>query len=134
WPAVQLGRMSWEDFARAEAKRAANRLRARWKKDPWAPGRTIDLGSYEERFQIELGRPDERGHVIAPAVLDWLRWKFRRLQVDRQRDNEWAAVLRFDYPDRGRAAGQAPGIELLPPEPGAAVWSAGPPATTSKRG
>ena len=137
WRDVQRGRMSWEDFALAEAKRAANRLRWRWKKDPWAPGRTIDLGEHEERFQIELGRPDERGRRIAPAVLDWLRWKFRRMQVDRHQDNEWADLLRHQYPDRVRATGRAPKMEAdewAGPEPEAAVWSSRTPSTTSKRG
>ncbi|QDZ11829.1 hypothetical protein [Devosia ginsengisoli] len=137
WRDVQRGRISWEDFALAELKRAANRLRWRWKKDPWAPGRTIDLGEHEDRFQIELGRPDERGQAIAPAVLDWLRWKFRRMQLDRRRDGEWADLLRHEYPDRVRAAGPAPKMEAnewAGPEPEAAVWASRVPSTTSKRG
>jgi hypothetical protein len=101
---LALGRLSPETFARAEAKRAVNKLRRAWRKNPWIEGRTIDLGAHERRFSIESGIARLPGRV-APAVLDWLRWKYRRLQIDRQRGEEWGRVLREDYPRRVQAAG-----------------------------
>jgi hypothetical protein len=73
------------------------------------------------------------GTRIAPAVLDWLRWKYRRLQIDRRRDDEWLRVLREDYPRRVRDAGAPPtqvGGEGGPSRP---LWVAERAPTTSKR-
>jgi hypothetical protein len=96
-----------EEFAHAEAKRAVNRLRWEWKKDPWREGETIDLGSQEERFQLESGIT-RLEQPIAPAIVDWLRWRYRRLQIDRRRDEEWTRTLREEYPRRVREAGPPP--------------------------
>src|SRR4051794_33000312 len=35
-------------FAKAERRRAVNRLKYLWKKNPWVPGATIDLGIHEK--------------------------------------------------------------------------------------
>ena len=67
--------------------------------EPWRPGQTIDLGAFEERFLIESGSARLGAAVrVPPAVLDWLRWRYRRLKIDRKRDEEWLRVLREDYP------------------------------------
>jgi hypothetical protein len=101
------GKLSHEEWVRAEGRRAANRLRDQWKKNPWLPGSTIDLGEREWAFRQESGL-DRRSDPMPPAVLDWLRWRYRRLQIDRERDREWLQVLQRDLPDRLLAAGPAP--------------------------
>lgn len=106
------GRISHVEWTRAEAKRAGNRLRDKWKKNPWLPGSTIDLGEREWAFQHEAGL-DVRLPLVPPAVVDFLRWKYRRLQIDRKRDSEWVQVLRDEFPRRVRAAGPAPSFEIL---------------------
>lgn len=106
---LALGRISFEAFSRSEAKRALNRLRWQWKKNPWLPGQTIDLGVFEARFQADSGTGRLAfGVRVPPSVLDWLRWRYRRLQIDRKRDEEWLRVLREDYPRRVRDAGTPP--------------------------
>jgi hypothetical protein len=125
--------MSGEAFARVEARRAANALRNAWRRDPWTPGRTIDLGEHEARFLTESGLARQSAPV-APAVLDFLRWRYRRLQVDHRRDGEWARVVNEEYPRRVRDAGPPPAGH----DPSACavdkpVWTARTPATGSKR-
>jgi hypothetical protein len=104
---LAAGRISPVDFERYELRRAANRLRDAWKRNPWLSGATIDLGPHEDRFQIESGL-SRLGTTIPPAVLDWLRWRYRRLQIDQQRDAEWSRVVYEEYPRRVRAAGPPP--------------------------
>lgn len=130
------GRLSHEQWTRAEAKRAANRLRDRWKKDPWMPGCTIELGEREWTFRQESGLahcPDP----MPPAVLDWLRWKYRRLQIDRKCDQEWLRVLREELPKRLSKVGPAnmEAMKLQEQERAAAVmkWHVVPPEQFSKR-
>lgn len=101
------GRITVDEFRRSEARRAANKLLYRWKRDPWLRGSTIDLGANEDRFQIETGY-----RQFAPAVVDWLRWKFRRLQVDRVRDRDWQDVIRIELPRRVRDAGPEPALRV----------------------
>jgi hypothetical protein len=98
------GKITPEEFTACEARRAANRLHDNWKKNPWLPGKTIDLGEHELSFQQQSGLA-YTSKAIAPAVLDWLRWKYRRLQIDRKRDAEWNRVLREEYPRRVECAG-----------------------------
>lgn len=120
------GMITPQEFAAHEARRAANRLRDRWKKDPWLPGTTIDLGEHEGAFQQESGLA-HKSQPTAPAVLDWLRWKYRRLQMDRKRDAEWVRVLREDYPKRVVQAGQPNAADFESTSAsahGAALWSA----------
>ncbi|MBZ9917110.1 hypothetical protein LB517_01420 [Mesorhizobium sp. BR1-1-12] len=108
---VARGSLSPAEFAAHEARRAANRLHDNWKKNPWLPGSTIDLGQYETTFQEESG-PAHRYEPLAPAIADWLRWKYRRLQLDRSRDAEWLRVLRDELPRRVQEAGPASGANL----------------------
>lgn len=72
---------------------------------------------------------DIRG--LAPAVADWLRWQFRRRQMDRVDNEKWERVLRDDLPRRVEAAGpppagdqdMAPGEAATPA--GGALWAPG---------
>lgn len=99
------GKITPEEFAAHETRRAINRLRDNWKKDPWLAGSTIDLGEHEWAFQQESGLAHSY-EPIAPAAIDWLRWTYRRLQIDRKRDAEWVRVLREEYPRRVERAGK----------------------------
>ena len=47
---LRTGRVTPEVFARAEARRARNRLVDAWKRNPSVPGSTIDLGPDEGAF------------------------------------------------------------------------------------
>jgi len=131
--AFARGTLPREDFERFETRRAVNALRSAWRRDPWTPGETIDLGEHEDRFRLESGLA-ALSRPIAPAVLDWLRWRYRRLQIDRRRDSEWARVVSEDYPHRLRDAGSPP-PEFDPGAVGAVRprWAAEPPLSRSKR-
>jgi hypothetical protein len=130
---MQAGKIGHAEFALSEAKRAANRLRDQWKKDPWLHGRTIDLGEHEMAFQGELYHWSG-SRLLAPAIMDWLRWKFRRLQIDRLQNEAWALLLRDELPRRIRLAGDEPPAgwtEQRPVEP--AAWEASGVPVASKR-
>jgi len=129
---MQAGTISYEDFSRSEAKRAANRLRDQWKKDPWVLGRTIDLGEYEMAFQGELLHWNG-SRRLAPAILDWLRWKFRRLQIDRAQNEAWALLLRDELPRLVRVAGEPPAGWSEQPLSGPAAWEVGQAPVSGKR-
>ncbi|MCB1466925.1 MAG: hypothetical protein KDK08_07235 [Rhizobiaceae bacterium] len=113
--AFKAGKISAAEWAKAEAKRARNRIHDRWKRNPWLPGSTIDLGEHEAAFQATAGVA-RRGssEPVPPAVLDWLRWRYRRLQLDRRRDAEWLRTVREELPRRLSAAGPAPHCDVLP--------------------
>lgn len=129
--ALAVGKLSVEAFEHQEARRATNAVRNAWRRDPWLAGATIDLGEHEERFQRESGVA--RLNTIAPAVLDWLRWRYRRLQIDRHRDEDWARVLFEEYPRRVQQAGTPP-PEFDPSQQGAPPrWKVGWTAPQSKR-
>lgn len=100
----EAGQITAEEWNRAEARRAANRLGDAWKKDPWVPGRTIDLKEHEEAFVGALGGIDVA--ELAPAVADWLRWKYQRLQIDTRNDVSWMDVRLSKLPARIESAGQ----------------------------
>lgn len=102
---LAAGRLSLEEFEKRERRRLANKLHTAWKRDPWLPGSTLDLGEHEAAFRAQTGLARYDG-AVPPAVLDWLRWRYRRLQIDRRRDEEWARVVREDYPRRVREAGR----------------------------
>jgi hypothetical protein len=108
--AFLAGRIASDVWLRAENRRAANRVRERWKKNPWHAGSTIDLGKHEDAFRVASGLASriEHGDPLPPAVLDWLRWRYRRLQIDRRRDSEWTRVLRDELPRKWQAAGPDP--------------------------
>lgn len=144
------GKISAEEWNQAEARRAANRLGELWKKSPWAPGRTIDLGPAEGALREELSDWGLDVDALAPAVADWLRWKYRRLVLDARHTgrarSRWQAVLADDLPRRVRRAGTRPvgfcgsaegaeGVDAAEPlAPGRALWRAdGAPDTTSRR-
>lgn len=129
------GKLSAADWQRAEAKRAANRLRETWKRNPWEPGSTIDLGEHEWAFRQDAGLPS--WPTMPPAVLDWLRWKYRRLQIDRKRDTDWMRVLRQELPRRTNAVGPPPEAVIVEAEHEhsslARSWQASDTAQFSKR-
>ncbi len=102
----ETGRVSSAEWNRAEARRAANRLGGQWKKNPWLPGSTIDLGEHECAFRDVLG--DLIVEALPPAVTDWLRWRYRRTQIDRQNDAAWQKALLEDLPRRVAKAGPRP--------------------------
>lgn len=135
---VDLGRgkITPDDFAASEARRAANRLRDRWKKNPWLPGSTINLGEHEEAFLAESGL-DLRLEPVPPAVSDWLRWKYRRLQIDRKRHDQWVQVRRVDFPRRVLDAGPPTADDLIAleqqPATASDVWVVGSSGSFSRR-
>ncbi|WP_420585000.1 hypothetical protein [Ruegeria sp.] len=98
--------MSAEEWNRAEARRAANRLGDQWKKNPWLRGSTIDLGKHECAFRDALGGLDV--DTLPTAVLDWLRWRHRRTQIDRQDGAAWQRAVAQDLPRRVADAGPRP--------------------------
>jgi hypothetical protein len=114
--AVEAGSISAEEWNRAEARRAANRQGDQWKKNPWLHGSTIDLGGHEVAFRDAMGARDV--DALPPAVADWLRWRYRRTQIDRQGGGAWLQALRMDLPRRVADAGprpvEAPGREPMP--------------------
>lgn len=102
------GKLSWSAWQAHEARRARNRLRWAWKRNPWHHGQTLDLGPLEDSL---AGVLRARGHnplALPPAVLDWLRWRYRRLQVDRNADQKWFETLALTLPERLRHAGAMP--------------------------
>ncbi|TGR84564.1 hypothetical protein EN866_33175 [Mesorhizobium sp. M2D.F.Ca.ET.223.01.1.1] len=130
------GKITPAEFAAHEARRAANRLRDNWKKNPWLVGSTIDLGEHEWSFQQESGLA-HRHEPISPAVMDWLRWKYRRLQLDRKRDAEWVRVLRDEFPRRVQNTRPPSSADLAGFEqqsrPTAAHWTVGGRVAFTKR-
>ncbi|PWG17949.1 hypothetical protein DFK10_04380 [Salibaculum griseiflavum] len=103
------------------------------------PGTTIDLQEHEESLRADLiarGVPDDlRG--LAPAIADWLRWRFRRLQVDRTDVARWERVLSHDLPLRVKNAGPPPASHKLEMEvpgggpAGGCLWTPGDHAGTA---
>ena len=97
-----------EQIARAVRRAALNRLSCQWRKDPWAPGLTLDLGDHEDAFRAALaaaGWPVER---VPYAVADWARWKWRRAFLDgRQVPDIWRLALAL-LPARLAKAGPPP--------------------------
>jgi hypothetical protein len=109
--AFSRGKISAAEWYKAESRRARNRLHDQWKKNPWLPGCTIDLGQHETEFAAAvLSRPRETVE-LAPAVIDWLRWRYRRLQIDRRDDEGWHSCLVDELPLRVLAAGPAPEMQ-----------------------
>jgi hypothetical protein len=96
------------EWRKAEARRARNRLRDQWKKNPWLFGCTLDLGPYKTDFAVAIEARAGAEDELAPAVLDWLRWRYCRLQIDRCDDEGWHRCLVDDLPRRVLAAGPAP--------------------------
>ena len=104
---MRTGRVSPAEFARAEARRARNALTDRWKIDQRVPGETIDLGPNEWLFREAAERRDVDLAALLPAVADWLRWQWQRLQIDRRADGRWMRLCREELPRRIAAAKKA---------------------------
>jgi hypothetical protein len=100
WREFQSGKLSPAEWHRREAKRAANRLHDKWKKDPWVPGRTIDLGPAEGDMTDALRDFGVDMVGLAPAVADWLRWRYRRTQIDRTDAGALERAVRSELPKR----------------------------------
>lgn len=104
---MRSGRVTPEVFARAEARRARNRLLDAWKRNPSLPGATIALGEDEGRFQDALAVFGVQSGTDLPAVMDWLRWRFRRHMIDHADVGAWTRAVRDGLPGRRSAAGEA---------------------------
>jgi hypothetical protein len=124
-----------EQAARAARRFAANRMRRLWRRDPWVPGSTIDLGEAEDAMRSALRAAGQPLRLIPPMVLDWLRWRWRRAFLDgRQEPRIWGAALRRT-PERMSAAGPPPrgwDPAWMPPASGLA-YTADQPQPRSKR-
>ena len=116
--AFMAGKISADDWRAAEAKRAANSLRWAWKRNPWVDGATIDLGASEGALRAALGGKGLCPEGLPPAVLDWLRWRFQRVQIDRVNDGAWLRVLHDELPRRIERAGPRPDASAEAPAPG----------------
>ena len=104
---MKTGKTSPEAFARAEARRARNKLINGWKKNPSLPGKTIDLGTHEGTFRDAVAALGVDVDALYPAQSDWLRWRFQRTQVDRTADAAWLRAVRVDLPKQIRDADAA---------------------------
>lgn len=108
WEDVRRGKVSAEVWQRAEARRAANALQRAWRRDPWIPGRTIDLGPHEAGFAAEVAALGVVADSLPPALADWLRWRYRRTRIDRRSDRAWRQAVTADLPRRVAQAGARP--------------------------
>lgn len=86
---LETGGVSPAEFARAEARRARNHLTDQWERNPARAGETIDLGANEGRFRDAASALGVSVDGLLPAVVDWLRWRFKRHQIDRQNGPAW---------------------------------------------
>lgn len=107
---LAAGRISPAQWAAAERRRARNRLNVAWRRDPWLPGQTIDLGDAEADMRADLATrlPPIDPDGLAPRVADWLRWRWQRGRIDRQDMAGWFKALGTDLPQRVAAAGPRP--------------------------
>jgi hypothetical protein len=104
---METGSVSPDEWARAEAKRARNALQWAWRKDPRLPGRTIDLGLDESSFAASAAALGVDVDTLYPALLDWLRWRWRRHQKDRPDDGRWLRAVREELPWQMAVADEA---------------------------
>lgn len=102
------GRISADQWNRSEAKRARNRIRNQWRRDPWTPGSTIDLGVHEDEFRMMMAAGGYAVDDLAPDTVDASRWKFRRFRLDGNREGKWQEYLSLDLPRRAAMAGPRP--------------------------
>jgi hypothetical protein len=119
---------------RSPARVEANRQRTLWRADPWAPGATIALPRDEDlALGAELAR---HGHLVPslpPAVLDGLRWKWRRAFMDgRDAPAIWRDALTA-LPKKVAVAGPRLDSALAVPACGPAPYVAAQPPVYSKR-
>lgn len=127
-----FGRIGPYEFARMVRRRAANRLQRAWTRDPWAPGCTIDLGAHEAEFRDALRRAGYDAARLAPAVLDWASWRWRRAFLDGQGHAAWTRAL-LGLPERVQRAGVPPAGWVPTPSPRDAAWGASRASNVSKR-
>lgn len=106
--ALGRGEIDYAIWAAREQRRLLNQLRERWRRDPWTPGATVDLGTFEEKFRADLALGGINAGALSPATLDRARWRWRRLRQDRRRHMEWETFLRDDLPERIRRDGPRP--------------------------
>lgn len=106
---MERGKISFREFDLAERRRAANRLHDQWKKNPWLPGKTIDLAEHEPAFLDDVRHWAGAIEQLPPGVADWLRWRYRRLQLNRVNHDRWIETLRSELPRRVGDAGPRPG-------------------------
>ena len=95
---MRTGRTTPAEFARAEGRRARNRLTNSWKNNPSLPGRTIDLRVHESAFQDAARALGVDVAGLYPAQADWLRWRYQRTQIDRTADGAWVRAVRVELP------------------------------------
>lgn len=110
YEALGRGEISPEEWQGREHRRRVNALPRVWAKNPWAPGATLILGDFEERFRADLVLGGINAEDLSPAAADRARWKWRRLMHDRKRPNEWAAFLTSDLAARIRRDGPRPAV------------------------
>jgi len=72
-------------IAHAVRRAALNRLARLWRKEPWTPGLTLDLGEHESAFRDALAAVGRPITALPYSTADWARWKFRRAFLDGQR-------------------------------------------------
>lgn len=106
--ALARGELSHEAFVEREARRAANRLVRVWRRQPWTPGATLDLGTHEHAFADAMAGAGYRLDRVAPAVADAARWRWRRTMVDRRNHAAWLQWVTSELPSRVEAAGAPP--------------------------
>ena len=91
---VAQGEATPEQAERAGVRAAVNRQRSLWRRDPWAHGATLDLGDAQGAMEAALRGAGHDPRRLPPAVLDGLRWRWRRAFLDgRSRPEVWAAAL-----------------------------------------
>lgn len=108
WRQVQSGKVSFAEWEERERRRDASRIKRLWKADPWLAGSTIDLGEHEGTFRNELSALGYDLFDMPPSILDWLRWAFRRTQIDRNEQVRWREALERELPDRLRLVSPRP--------------------------
>lgn len=95
----------WHNY---ERKRAVNRIRSAWRRDPWTPGQTLDLGSEEDGIRAALSVFGIDWASISPAALDAARWRYRRTHIDRRKPDDWQGFILGNLRDRIDAEGPPP--------------------------
>lgn len=87
---------------------ATSRLSSLWRKEPWTPGLTLDLGEHESAFRDALAAAGTPITALPYATADWARWKFRRAFLDGRRVPDiWRDALAA-LPARVAKAGPPP--------------------------
>lgn len=130
----EAGSITATEWNRAEGRRAANRLSDKWKNDPWHPGSTIDLADHEHSFRVALGDIDI--NAVPPAVVDWLRWRYRRTQIDKCHYSAWVKARLEDLPARIAQASEKPAQRSMGstrPEAPSQIWKVGQTGGVSRR-